>query len=349
MEADGIISELIDIMGTIRGGTCDYEAIPLQKIADELLRVGDEAGYGGENYRRIQIDLLKCVLQNGDPGHICSYFEQLVYLFANAEQLRSERALRAKWRDKLFRRTPQYLYLKNNERIRSIRGNRGPKERKVFSGKGVVYTIVIGGYDEVRVPACVNREWDYILYTDDKTLKSDFWTVRLIEADEKLDQTRLSRKYKILGYQFFQDYDYMIYIDGKVGIKGDIAKYIRDYAGQETMLCMNHYSNIDVYEEAELCLEMGKGDPEEVRRQVKEYRKEGFPEDSGLLETAFLVRETKDVELNKLMDDWWNECNKHSARDQISLPYCCWKNGFLYDTSPLFMEENPYIEIYRHA
>ena len=56
-------------------------------------------------------------------------------------------------------------------------------------------------------------------------------------------------------------------------------------------------------------------------------KKKGMPRNYGQFECSFLARENNNKTCMKLMDDWWNEVQRFSYRDQISFMYCAWKNG----------------------
>ena len=46
--------------------------------------------------------------------------------------------------------------------------------------KNCIYTAIIGDYDNLYTPKIVTEGWDYICFTDNKKLKSDFWTIKYV-------------------------------------------------------------------------------------------------------------------------------------------------------------------------
>ena len=157
-----------------------------------------------------------------------------------------------------------------------------------------------------------------------------------------------NRKIKILGYKLLSDYDYSVWVDGKIVIKNSITDYINQYGGSCPILCFNHYSNNCVYEEYELCGKMKKDSIDVMRKQIDRYRQEGYPENHGMVDSCVLVRELHDDKLNQVMDTWWNEVRNESFRDQLSFNYSFWKNDFVYDTVPLFVYMNDYFTTRDH-
>ncbi len=212
-----------------------------------------------------------------------------------------------------------------------------------FLGKGVIYTVVIGGYDALCAPEYRDEGFDYICFTDDRSLTSDVWTMRYVENEEGLDPARLSRKYKILCHEFLEEYDFSIYIDGKVQIIGDLWKYMETYSRGSSMLCFPHFVRECAYEEARVCASIGKDDPEIIRRQMEGYAREGYPERNGLTDCACMIRQHYDTVLQRVMECWWREVKNKSRRDQLSFGYACWKNGFHYDLCDLYTYKNEYL------
>ena len=92
-----------------------------------------------------------------------------------------------------------------------------------------------------------------------------------------------------------------------------------------------------------------KDNEERIRLQIDRYRTAGMPEEYGMTSNGFMIRDHRDDVLKKVMNDWWNEVAMMSCRDQISLMYCCWKNGLRYDTSDIYIMDNPYVRIYEHC
>lgn len=216
----------------------------------------------------------------------------------------------------------------------------------VFKGKGVVYTVITGGYDTLKEPWIIDRDYDYICYTDNKNLVSDVWTIRYIENEEGLDNTRLARKYKVLCHEFLKEYDYSVYVDGKMQIVGNLREMIERYSKGSPMLCFPHYERECAYEEAEAFIKYREGKDKEtgmIREQMKQYEAEGYSKNNGLIDTACLVRLHHNKELQKVLISWWNEIKNRSRRDQLSVGYACWKNNFHYDLVDLFIYYNDYL------
>lgn len=235
------------------------------------------------------------------------------------------------------------LYMKNAREAYNRYSLHPMARENAFKGKGVVYTVITGEYDQLLEPLEVDENFDYICFTDNNKLSSKVWNIRIIENLEGLDQVRLARKHKILCYEFLNEYDYSVYVDGKIQIIGGLRKYIEKYSNGSPMLCFPHFSRDCAYEEASACIKHGKDAVATINNQMEKYGQEGYPIKNGLIDSACLVRQHHDLTLQKVMMCWWNEVRQKSRRDQLSIGYACWKNDFHYDVSDLFIYSNEYI------
>ena len=198
----------------------------------------------------------------------------------------------------------------------------------------VIYTVIIDGYDTLKEPEFLDENCDYVCFTNDKKLTSEIWQTRLIE-DTHIDNTRLQRMYKILPHRFLSEYEYSIYIDGNVRIIGSFRDFVKKEWRGASLLGLKHPSRDNVYDEAEACINFNKDDPEIIRKQIEKYKSEGYMADNGLTVNNIIFRKNNDQQLIKVMEDWWEEIQNNSRRDQLSFCYVCWKNHFKYDVSEL--------------
>lgn len=242
----------------------------------------------------------------------------------------------------------QMVYFYNLQRNNFWKSTHHFNSKEHFLGRGVIYSAIIGKYDKLNEPEYVNPKFDYILFTDNPDIQSNTWKIHLVTNDGTLDNTRLARKIKIQGYKFLSQYDYSIWVDGKILITGDINEYVNKYKSDCSMLAIPHYANNCAYSDAETCISLNKGNKQEILDQMDAYKKEGFPEQYGLIDSCVLVRELKDSALNSIMDTWWNEILTRSYRDQLSVCYSFWKNDSIFDMANINLTFNPYFSLTNH-
>jgi hypothetical protein len=199
----------------------------------------------------------------------------------------------------------------------------------LYNYKIVIYTCMIGKYDNIQEPLFKPDNVDYIIVTDGHSPSSDTWKgidVRTIKEVPPLDDSRVSRYVKLHPHLFLNDYDYSIYIDANIKTVGDM-RYLIHLLNQYGFIANLHRHRDCIYKELEACIRLKKDDPQIMRRQIDSYRSAAMPEHYGLIEANLLVRDHHNPACIEIMERWWQEIEKHSGRDQLSLPFVLWKMG----------------------
>ena len=182
-------------------------------------------------------------------------------------------------------------------------------------------------------PLYVPENCDFYLITDQASKSTSAVTV-LDPYDYYKGKDRnpiiVSRYFKTQPHLIFDTYDYSIYIDGNMRVISDLSCFIQRI-GMTGIATNRHYARNCIYNEGEACIIMRKATQKAVYEQLDYYREKGMPKQYGLYETGILVRKHKDPICIKLMNDWWDQINRFSKRDQLSFPYVMWKNGYQYE------------------
>ena len=236
----------------------------------------------------------------------------------------------------------------NLDYVRSVYHKKYSQLSSCFSGnKGVVYCAITGGYDALNEPTFVTGNVDYVLLTDTdecENVDSNWKTIKL-ENPQGLSAPMLARWAKTHPFELFPDYDWSVWVDGKLRIKGDIREYISTYKRENGMICFPHYTAKTIIDEASYIIQHKKADPKDLQKQMEDYYNGGYINKGYIVETAVLARDHHDEQLKKVMDDWWSElCTYNHHRDQMSFDYVCWKNGYDYDLNDLLVYGNPWFE-----
>jgi len=195
----------------------------------------------------------------------------------------------------------------------------------------VIYTVIVGGYDRLIEPEGYPG-WDFVCFTDAKCigwrakLGLSRWQVRTFD-DPELDTWRTSRLPKILPHRYLADYDYSVYIDGNAKLLSDPATFL-DQINWPDFAVSTHPYRDKVFDEIEECIRQNKAPHDVLAAQREAYHADGLPADTALLENNFLLRRHNAPAVIELMESWWMQMNTHSHRDQLSLPYVTWKQGF---------------------
>ena len=215
------------------------------------------------------------------------------------------------------------------ERIREYKARKRPGNRIA------VYTAMAGGYDAIPTPEELDPEVDYICFSDSILEGEHPWEMRPLDYFNA-DRTRITRYYKLHPHAYFSKYDYVIWIDSNILIRKNIIhKLIDTYnAGGNPIATIRHPERSCTYAEAKACQEFHFDDKTLIETQIERYRKAGLPEHDGLPETNIYVTAPQNPHSIKLFADWWQELENGSRRDQLSIMYVLFKNGFSY--TPLF-------------
>jgi hypothetical protein len=197
----------------------------------------------------------------------------------------------------------------------------------------VVYTCIIGGYDDllpVREPENGVR---YICFTDTNAYDGLGWDL-LPPPRSDMDSVCTNRYVKMHPHLLFQQYQYSLYVDGNVELKNGISKFVMDSLASHSFALFEHPWRDSIFKEARKLSYYGIGNAKDYYRQLARYLAEGIPRKSGLYECNVLPRAHNDPLLSMLMEAWWNEFIGGVKRDQISLPYLLWKSGFPVKVMP---------------
>jgi hypothetical protein len=224
--------------------------------------------------------------------------------------------------------------------------------------KIVVYTAIFGEIDVLWPPSPLAMDGsEYVCLTDKPRRERGYWSQHLTEewptiekesvrysAVKPLWDVRVVRKkfrssrkmarwYKALAHQHFPDADITIWLDGNVRLLIPASQAIKKWLGDADFATFNHQDRNCLYREAEFCAGKGKGNKAKLAAQRKAYHQAGMPSHWGLPETKCVIRRNT-AKMKELNMAWWEQLSQHSIRDQVSLPYVCWKLGIRWKVIP---------------
>lgn len=220
----------------------------------------------------------------------------------------------------------------------------------------VVYTCIMGEYDDIKEPIWKDDNIQYICFTNNKKLlhkKQTKWIIKDIPNSVKYTNYTLVNRYiKMHPHEFFIGYDYAIYIDANVKVCSYVGKYIDGICDKTGLAMYKHSARNSIYDEAMVCKYYGKGNRKLIDKQIKRYKNEGFPYDYGLYEATIIIIDLKNNISKNILEDWWSEFIANgSLRDQLSLPYVLWKKKKNFSDVGILGEnifEDKKISIYQH-
>jgi hypothetical protein len=193
-----------------------------------------------------------------------------------------------------------------------------------MKNKICVYTCITGGYDSIK-DIKKEKGVDYFCFTNNPNLKSKTWKVIQVH-DNKLNDSLLSRKIKILGHPVVNKYDVAVWIDGSVSFDKKIADFVKTYFSKSTLFAgFKHGERNNVEEECYECVRVRKASRTAVKKLLKFYQKEKYPMDNGLIEATVHIKRPGNPLVKKTLKIWFHMVKNYVGRDQLSFNYAIWK------------------------
>lgn len=218
--------------------------------------------------------------------------------------------------------------------------------------KTVLYTAITGGYDSLNEVPFQRSRIDLVCFTDNPNARygTTSWNIFQIPSELRcLPNVKQQRLLKILPHKYLPGYDISVWIDGNIKVMGDLSGFLKslDFS-QGPFLTRRHPSRRCAYQEARVVLKLGKDRSSIITPQMEKYRKDGFPENFGLEETAVIARLDGNARCQLLCNTWAKEVLEHSHRDQLSLDWSRWKTGVDIGNLGFSLKSNPWFSLKRH-
>jgi len=183
-----------------------------------------------------------------------------------------------------------------------------------------IYTAIFSDYDDLKEPMFVTPGWKYVCFTD-QDLKSDVWEVRKVPV-MPCGSVKTARHYKINFHKHIEA-EFSMWIDATFVINTNLNRWWRQF--REPFTTIDHPFDDCIYKEAVSCLEIQRGEPDLIRKQITDYHADGLPENFGLISSGILMRQ-RAPEVIEFCEQWWRQVEKYSSRDQIAFTYTYWNN-----------------------
>ena len=212
-----------------------------------------------------------------------------------------------------------------------------------------VYTCLTGNYDELHEVEIVDKDADFICYTNNKDLKSKTWKVIYIE-NEGLNNHQLSRKIKMLGTEYInKKYDISVWQDASVIWQKKPTDFVKKYLKSNSFASIKHSYRDCIYDEASEVLRFRKENKKAVIEHLKFLEKENFPHHYGLYEMTVFIKKNNDPKVKETMNLWFETYLNHSKRDQLSFMYAVWKTNLKIDTININTWANDWMKHSKHT
>lgn len=193
----------------------------------------------------------------------------------------------------------------------------------------IIYTALIGNYDDLKSPLIVTPGWRYLCFTDQPYI-SNTWEILPIEISVDFNPQFAARFLKIIPNHPLNQ---SIWIDASFQINTNLDDFWnKHYKGGIT--APRHPVRACAYREAQICMRRDL-DGKNVEKQINRYTNKGMPMNAGLISSGILMRDNSQP-VKDFCSLWWDQIVNGSLRDQIGFAYCDWKmpgvaHAFNYD------------------
>lgn len=219
----------------------------------------------------------------------------------------------------------------------------------------VIYTCLVGGYDNLLQPKVVDESFDYICFTDDISgQRLGVWEMRPI-AYKSAIKSQVSRYPKILPHMELPEYEYSLYMDASLQILS--AEFYKSINAKIESGCLiaqvkHCIPPVDcIYDEIVNAYGYNVVTFMKAWKQTRYLRRNHFPKHVGLFENNLIFRKHGNELVEYLMSQWWNEYLKGGPRDQFSLMYVYWKNNYMPDyllDEDVCSRNTPWLKLHQH-
>lgn len=194
------------------------------------------------------------------------------------------------------------------------------------SGRLLVYTCITDGYDRLEAPGFDAAGIDFVCLSDADFDTPAPWVLRRL-PDMGLGARDQSRYAKMHPHLLFPQHDSSVYVDGNIAVLADPAPLVADALQTHDLALYEHPLRDCAYEEARECAWIGHDWSFNLWRQMRRYRRQGFPARAGLFEGGIVIRNHRSESIRQLMEAWWLAFRGGVRRDQLSLPFLAWRMG----------------------
>lgn len=230
---------------------------------------------------------------------------------------------------------------------------------KGVNNKIAFFTAITGGYEDFKLPEFFDLDIDYFVFTDDASLFVPQPFKKILLDKYESDPTRLARWVKLNPHKILSSYDYTIWVDSNLLVRGSLIHYVSMMKRKNSQLgFFKHPERSTLEEEITACKKLSKDTDRDIDNQFQVYLSKYGAErlsEVSLIESNVYIADIKSSGVDKFFQDWYFDLFRYSRRDQISLPIALLNNQglnvfYCEDDRSLIPRFNKSIfEIFRHV
>ncbi|MBX9718474.1 MAG: DUF616 domain-containing protein, partial [Microbacteriaceae bacterium] len=184
----------------------------------------------------------------------------------------------------------------------------------------VVYTALFGGYEAlVEQPVAAESDVPFICFTDDPTLTSESWQIRVVDPVLPTDPVRSARHLKLIGDDEIRRFAESLWIDNSVALAVDPTSVLDAWLQSDSIAMPLHSYRRSVIAEFQEILLMGLDDPTRIYEQLAHYSLTyASTLDAVPIWTALIARRHGE-QSDRFGRVWRDHVFRYSRRDQLSV------------------------------
>jgi hypothetical protein len=191
-----------------------------------------------------------------------------------------------------------------------------------------VYTALIGGYEKLNEqPFARQSEIPFICLTDDPSLRSETWRLRLVAPLFAMDPIRSQREFKLKPHVYLSEWDASLYIDNTVILSAPPEAVFERYCASPGLALARHSFRETLLDEFLEVSRLGFDDQGRIFEQLNHYT---IDQPEILKEMPYwggiLLRDHADAAVCAFGDIWMAHVLRYSRRDQLSLNMALWQS-----------------------
>lgn len=184
----------------------------------------------------------------------------------------------------------------------------------------VIYTAIVGGYDEVHQPLIIDDRFDYILFTD-MTSEPNIGVWKVLPLPYRNGSNMVQSRFpKCNSHIVLSEYEASLWLDGTMQIASPhvYERFFEMYEAGVEWASIKHPAQDCIYEEMCAIIEMRWVTDMDVVDCYSRFKKNGFPENWGLYENNIIYRRHTHT-VSQVNQEWWADLANGGKRDQFFL------------------------------
>jgi hypothetical protein len=183
-----------------------------------------------------------------------------------------------------------------------------------------IYTCLMGDYEKLNeLQSAADSKIPKFCFTDDPSLKSETWTIRLVIPAFQMDSLRSQRRVKILAHEYLPEFEASLYVDNTVGLRVAPERLFDEYLRESDIAAPLHSFRNSVLDEFVTVAKEGLDEPSRIFEQLNHYQLTNV----DVLEqrpywAGILLRHHNRPKVREGMVNWYNHVMRYSRRDQLS-------------------------------